>query len=299
MLPTISVINFSTNINDQAVQDAIRAVNRQITEDYLPIWGHGRKLFLHASTFDPADEDTLAEDPVRGESVLYLVDEGTLAGALGFHSLNSRGVPFGFVFTENVDEWTVTLSHEALELITDPTVNLFVPGPDPRDPDNSDKVVLHTYESCDAVERTSYEIDGIRVSNFLTPTYFSVGDEPGTRNDFLGVGVPSFGATPGSHIAFFDLDANNFVTFFGEQRARALMASKRAKFFDQEKPCRPDDETLMTILKTCRSQHEGLRTVTGVTRTSRYRDSALRMRGAQANVFRSLANRAGFSTDMM
>ena len=34
----------------------------------------------------------------------------------------------GFVFT-NLPDWTVTLSHEVLELIIDPTVNIFVPGP--------------------------------------------------------------------------------------------------------------------------------------------------------------------------
>ena len=48
-------------------------------------------------------------------------------------------------------------------------------------------VVLHTYEACDAVERLSYRIDEIAVSDFLTPNYFTIGDAPGTRNDFLGV----------------------------------------------------------------------------------------------------------------
>jgi len=296
-LPSISVINFSNNlVSDQEAQDAIRAVNRQIFEDYQPVWGHGRRLFLHAPTFSPADEATLAEDPVRGESVLYLVVEGTLEGALGYHSLNAGGIPFGFVFTEDVDEWTTTLSHEALELITDPTANLFVPGPDPRDPTNQDKVVLHTYESCDAVERAGYEIDGIRVSNFVTPTYFTVGDEPGTRNDFLGVGVTSFGASPGSHIAFFDLDANDFVTFFGEHRARSAMEARRAKDFDRAKPGRPGDAVLQTILKKCKKKNKKLGTVSGVTRTARYREAMMRMQGAQANVFRNLAKRAGLPT---
>jgi hypothetical protein len=276
-LPSISVINFSSNLDDQAVQDAIRAVNRQVNEDYLPVWGHGRILRFHAPTFDPADEETLAEDPVRGESVLYLVDEGTLEGALGYHSLNASGVPFGFVFTENVDEWTVTLSHEALELITDPTANILVPGPDPRDPENTDKVVLHAYESCDAVERTSYFIDGIRLSNFVTPAYFSIGDEPGTYNDFLGVGVTSFGATQDSHIAFFDLDANDWVTFFGARRAPFVAQAKRAEFYDLPKPSRPDDEILERILVGCKERFKGLGRVTAVSRTARYRDAAMRL----------------------
>lgn len=48
----------------------------------------------------------------------------------------------------------------------------------------------HAQEVCDAVERTSSEIDGLRVSNLVTPEYFRPNDALRTRNDFLGVGVP-------------------------------------------------------------------------------------------------------------
>jgi len=51
--------------------------------------------------------------------VLYLGDKANVDEALGYHDINHRGIPFGFVFTElskKMDEnWTVTLSHEALE----------------------------------------------------------------------------------------------------------------------------------------------------------------------------------------
>lgn len=275
-LPSISIINFSTNVTEQEAQDVIRAINRQVNEDYLPAWGHGRILRLHAPTFDPSDEDTLAEDPVRGESVIYLVNEATLPGALGFHSLNSLEVPFGFVFTEFGPEWPVTLSHEVLELITDPTANILVPGPDPREPD-SDKVVLHAYESCDAVERTSYEIDGVQVSNFVTPSFFFPGDAPGTRNDFLGVGVTSFGATPGSHLAFFDLEAGDWVTFIGEQAAPEAALARRAEHFACDYPSRPSDDKLQSVLAKCQKKHEPLKRLRAVSRTARYRDAALRL----------------------
>lgn len=277
-LPSISIINFSSQLSDQAVQDAIRVVNRQVVEDFMPVWGGGRNLRLHASPFDPTDESTLTEDPVQGESVIYLVDEGSLPGALGFHSLNGSEIPFGFVFTDSLADWTVTLSHEVLELIIDPTANVFVPGPDPRDPNNDQKVVLHTYEVCDAVERTSYEIDHTRVSNFLTPTYFAVGDAPGTRNDFLGVGVTSFGATQGSHLAFFDLSANEFIPdFIGERAPRMDVLSKRAMAFDREKPERLPEPTLGRVLRDCKEKYETLRPVRGITRTGRYLEAGRRM----------------------
>jgi hypothetical protein len=210
--PTISVVNFS-NLLEDSVQTAIRAINRQIQEDFAPIWGAVWDLRLHGSSFNADDIDSLVEEFVQGEAVLYIVDEAHLPGAAGYHALNGREIPYGFVFVTDPNDWTVTLSHEALELIIDPTVNVLVPGPDPR-PDRQNNIVLHTYEVCDAVERTSYLIDEVRVSNFITQQWFFPDDAPGTRNDFLGVGVPSFNATPNSHLTFLDL-AEGWVTFFG------------------------------------------------------------------------------------
>ena len=147
--PTISIVNFSA-LSDNDVQTAIRAVNRQIQEDFAPIWGTIWDLRLHGSSFNADDIDSLVEEFVQGEAVLYIVDEGHLPGAAGYHAMNGREMPYGFVFVTDPNDWTVTLSHEALELIIDPTVYVLVPGPDPR-PGKQDNIVLHAYEVCDAV----------------------------------------------------------------------------------------------------------------------------------------------------
>lgn len=279
-IPTLAIVNFS-DLTDQEVQDAIRVVNRQVTEDFMPTWGAGRILRLHASEFDPADPDTLAADPVQADSVIYLVNEGSVEGALGYHDMNAREVAVGFVFTQPGD-WTVTLSHEVLELIVDPSVNIFLPGPDPRDPGNADKWLLHSYETCDAVERTSYSIDGVWVSNFVTPSYFREGDAPGTRNDFLGIGVPSFGVTQGSHLGVIDPASGEWLEIWGRTAPSMKALANRAAAFDREKPKRPSDDALCKILcaynekpaKGCR----GLRNLQGITRTSRYQAGAGRVR---------------------
>ena len=77
----------------------------------------------------------------------------------------------------------MSLSHEALEMVADPDVNLLVVGPHPRTTGAS---ALFWYEICDAVQTETYLIDGVRVSNFLLPLYFTNTDEMGSRNDFLG-----------------------------------------------------------------------------------------------------------------
>jgi hypothetical protein len=280
-LPTLAIVNFTTTLQDNDVLEAIHAVNRQITENFIPIWGYGRTLEPLVPNFDPADPDQLAQERVPADSVIYLVDESSVPGALGFHDLNARDLPFGFVFVLDPDDWTTTLSHEVLELVLDPTANVLVPGPDPRNPQNT---VLHAYEACDAVERLSYSIGSIDVSDFVTPSYFTLGEAADSKNDFLGVGVPSFGATRDSHIAFLDLATGQFETVFGQHApAQRRMASK-VKAHDHPKPKRPSDETLGRLLSarvpTARGVGaEGVPVIRGITRTSRYREAATRVAG--------------------
>lgn len=257
-IPKIVVINFTTDISDRKVQHIVRAVNRQIIEDFMPIWGVGRELQLQASSFTPTlDEDILKEDIVRGSAAIYLVDQATVAGALGYHALNNAGVPYGFVYTDlsNGDDWSVTLSHEALELVLDPNVNALIIGPDPE---GSNDTVLHTYEVCDAVERTSYFIDEVEVSNFVTPAYFTIGDELGTRNDFLGIGVESFNALQNCHLAYLHLN-QGWKTFYGHSELKISKAKK--EFIRSDcKDAWPDDETLdEVVLKNANNTIQSMR----------------------------------------
>jgi len=214
----ISVINHTNGkISDEEVQRTLRAINRQIKEDFEPYWSLGAHLRLEGRSSQKPDKRTLSE--MRGDAVIYLWDEVNVEDALGYHDRNDSGIPFGFVFTELSrslgESWTVTLSHEALELVGDPEVNLLAMGPHPAEPRRD---VFHWYEMCDAVQTETYEIDGIEVSNFVLPLYFTGGDEVGGRNDFLGRShngktLKSFGVNPGGYVGFFDPQKGDYDTF--------------------------------------------------------------------------------------
>ena len=271
--PTISVANASNRLDDRDLQRAIRSVNRQLVEDFQPIWGRTWELMLHGSPTDFSDVDSLVEEHVRGEAVIYVVDEPNLAGAVGYHALNAAELPYGFVFLLG-DDWTITLSHEAMELIIDPTANVLVPGPDPRDHSN---IVLHAHEVCDAVERTSYLVDDVRVSNFVTPQWFFAGNAPGTRDDFLGVGVNSFDATPNSHLGFFDPSVNSWITYLGTTGSIMPRFHGRAEHFCSVRH-RPNEGSVNAVLldlqespPECLHAKVGeLRRMAGITRTDRH-----------------------------
>lgn len=223
----ISVINHTNgHISDAEAQGVIRAINRQITEDFEPYWSMGATLRLDGrSTLEP---DIQLPVDMRGDAVIYLWDEVNVPNALGYHDRNFQGVPFGFVFTEISEEigedWSVTLSHEALELVADPEVNLLVMGPHPADPNVT---VFHWYEMCDAVQAETYEIDGVAVSNFVLPLYFTSSEEFEGRNDFLGRAhdsqtLRSFQVNPGGYVGFFNPATGEHETFARREDREAL-----------------------------------------------------------------------------
>lgn len=214
----ISVINHTNGkISDAELQFVLRAINRQIAEDFEPYWSLGATLRLEGrSEKSPTKLEML---DLRGDAILYLWDKIDVKDALGYHDQSARGIPYGFVFTELAAElgepWSVTLSHEALELIADPEVNLLVMGPHPANPE---KTVFHWYEMSDAVQNETYDIDGVKVSNFVLPLYFTGSDEPGGRNDFLGTStngssLNSFGVNPGGYVGFYDPETGGHETF--------------------------------------------------------------------------------------
>jgi len=233
----ITVVNMSGSTTDAELQAVVRAVNRQIRDDFSAYWGMSATLRLEGKT-GSGKPDAVTLPEMRGDAVLYLWDDVDVEDALGYHARNAKGLPFGFVFKRVAEQagesWTVTLSHEALELIADPLANLLVAGPHPQEP----RTVFHWFEMSDAVQDETYRVDGIEVSNFVLPLYFTPDAENGSRNDFLGnrrdgSTLASFGVNPGGYIGFYDPQAQQDVTFARAGDATALKrltAKKRNAF---------------------------------------------------------------------
>jgi hypothetical protein len=210
----VSIVNRTASLADAEVLRVVRAINRQLAEDFEPHWQFGARLRLDGAGERPRESDgphLVKQTPDRrGDAVVYLVDHATVKDAEGYHDRNGGDVPCGFVFLEACaecnDPWSVALSHEVLELVADPMNNLTVQGPSPHDHRH---LVFHTFEVCDPVQAEYYEIEGVKVSNFVLPGWFTRGDAAGVRNDFLGrpepgATLPSFSMSPGGYLCFWD-----------------------------------------------------------------------------------------------
>lgn len=205
----ISIVNLTKTISDAEMQKVIRAINRQISEDFEPYWSFGATLRLEGSAGKVPNKESPSE--LRGDAILYLWNQADVEDALGYHDINAKGIPYGFVFTDLSkklgENWTVTFSHEALELVGDSQNNLLAQGPHPAHPGRE---VFHWFEMCDAVQSQTYTIDGVEVSNFVLPLYFTPGEQEGGRNDFLGIvdkkgnALTSFGVAAGGYVGFYD-----------------------------------------------------------------------------------------------
>lgn len=172
----ISIINECSVLTDAQVQPVVDAMQVQVHRDFAPAWGIDADLTYVPSGHTP--------DPQTWW--LVLLDNSDTAGALGYHDLTPVGLPLGKVFAKtDIDynlSWSVTASHELLEMLSDPDINLttFVQT-------SNTTGLLYAYENCDAVEDDSfgYEINGVKMSDFVLPCYFQR-SIPSIKWDFCG-----------------------------------------------------------------------------------------------------------------
>lgn len=229
----ISVINL-TNRPDSEIQNVIRAVNRQIREDFTPVWDINGVLRMEGHSGSKPSHKQVPD--MRGDAILYVWEKMDVADALGYHANNHRGIPYGIVsikLSEALNQpWSHTFSHEALELLSDPQCNLLVEGPHPQRERRKERV-FRWYEVCDPVQTEFYEIDGQVVSNFVLPLYFTEDDERSGRNAFHHhpkARLASFGVNPGGYVGYYDPKEGSHQTWAAEEDAvaQSLLATKRA-----------------------------------------------------------------------
>ena len=162
-IPVIAITNVSTCLNDAQVESVLPALQKQVSCDFKAYWDLGCSL-----TMLPKGQLV-----THGWWQVVTADTPDQAGALGYHEMSSTGTPLGKIFARfeiaNGSSWTVTLSHELLEMLADPWINWCAVGSDSQ---------VYALEVCDPVEadEVGYEIDGVLVSDFITPAWFEPTD---------------------------------------------------------------------------------------------------------------------------
>jgi hypothetical protein len=163
--------------------------------------------------------------PLSGSWWLVLLDDSDQANALGYHDMTSEGLPIGKVFAASDlkagTSWTVTASHELLEMLGDPNVNLtvFVQN-------TNTAGMLYAYEVCDACEDDSlgYRIDNVLLSDFVYPAWFeSFRSEGSTQFDRMSKLHNPFQLAIGGYIGVFNVATGSGWTQKIDQRPMNVM----------------------------------------------------------------------------
>jgi hypothetical protein len=157
-LPVIAITNASTCLTDLQVFDGDSSVAATDHCGFQSLLGRGLPAGVPGQG---------AGTP--GRMVADFRDNPDQAGALGYHELTSRRTHLEKVFS-GLDVRTgvscnVTPSHELLEMLADPWINWCAQGTDGK---------IYALEVCDTAEsdKLGYEIDGVMVSDFITPAWF-------------------------------------------------------------------------------------------------------------------------------
>lgn len=199
----ICVINRLSTANqlnqDQEIIPTLRAIQKQLNEEFKHYWGLGAKLYY-------APPGVAA--PTNMWSSL-LLDTSDIAGALGYHDANAQGIPQCKTFIKTAKnsgaQWSATLDHEILEMLTDTW------GMESFFQDfTSGMKRLVAKEICDMTEadKYGYKKDGILLSNFATQYWFHAFEDVAEydndiRYDYRGIIKKSFTTLPGCHQSYY------------------------------------------------------------------------------------------------
>jgi hypothetical protein len=229
----IALVSLTSEISDRDLLRAGAAVQKQLTRDFTPIWGLPATLDTFADlssvpsdyhlvvVFSDAQELVGRLDAAVGaEYAAQLVDDFERDRLTGLHLNAFTRQPFALV--EASDAWSVTISHEVLEMVADPYGNRLIAAANPLDPAERVKYLL---EVCDPCQAVWYPVNGVPVSDFYTPRYFDPVEPDAVRYSFTGALTKPLEILDGGYVSWIDPDDSGLYQLQAGATAPVRMAS--------------------------------------------------------------------------
>jgi hypothetical protein len=161
IIPTIACFNKATTPLGVNFSALIQAMQSYVDEFVAPVWGTPAKL-VQTTDFQA---DAWA---------MVFLDDADQPGALAYHDLTPDGLPLSKMFVRTTlqsnSPVSLSASHELVEMLVDPAINLMSTGPD--------QTSMYAYESADPVEDLIFAVGGMAMSDFVYPAYFEVFRKP-------------------------------------------------------------------------------------------------------------------------
>jgi hypothetical protein len=193
----IAILNQSTLITDDQASAMTQAIATQVRMDAAPLWDRSPAAVIFYT--DPK----AVPETAHGIAIVDTIQDQP-QGVLGFHTEDQGGKLWGVVAAKpeldnqgqpTTGDWSVSsvLSHEVLEMYIDPNCNLWA---------NDGQGKAYSFEVCDPVEAPTYDVNGVSVSNFVTPAWFDPQAAATAQFDKLGKLTAPFGILKGGYVVF-------------------------------------------------------------------------------------------------
>jgi hypothetical protein len=200
MLQNKIVLADTTGTIDPTVMAAAaEALNVQVTRDLPQFWNV-------SATVSYGPDPNVIPQGVWPVLIVASLDDGEG----GYHQ-TQQSQPYAKVLnTPGSDEWNIDASHEIVEMLVDPygsrlQASVAVELVDGQIMDVAGKLE-YLVEACDPCEANAlaYAIDGIMVSDFITPSFYDFAAMPNGRYSFTGAVTAPRQILPGGYITWVD-----------------------------------------------------------------------------------------------
>ncbi len=199
----VGLTDTTGTIDTQTMAAVAAALNIQVTHDLPQFWP------VNATVSYLPDHKKVPQGvwPVQ-------VVRSLPPGEGGYHTTRHNQPYAKVIATPGSDEWTVDASHETIEMLVDPAGNRLQTSTAIAITDNKigDSTGQFEYlvEACDPCEADpyTYQIEGVTVSDFLTPHFYDLNPAPGARYSFTGAITAPRQILPGGYISWIDPETN-------------------------------------------------------------------------------------------
>ena len=205
----LAVVSESKSVKLADLAAPVAALQIQITRDFVPVWRRPATI---------AALPKLVDVPLDHWPVI--VRDDIPYDAQGIH-LDRNGLPFSLVLYD--PSWSLTTSHEVLEMLGDPLGRRTRTAPSIKAGQGQ---VRYLVEVCDPSEASdfAYDINGVTVSDFYFPAFFDAAKTDGRRYSFTGAITAPRKVLKGGYLSWQDPATGHWwqQTYFGTRKFRDL-----------------------------------------------------------------------------
>ena len=207
LLVQVALVSEIGEISGPELARVSAALQKQALRDFGPFW----EVQATVDGFGRLEDVPLGYWPMIVE-----LDIG-FAGAAGIH-LDKDGQPFALI--EYSDSWSLTASHECLEMLADPFGDRLIAGDSIKEDQGRVEYLVEVSDPSEAQE-FAYTANGVLVSDFYTPRFFDPVAAPGVRYSFTGAITEPRQVLEGGYLSWHDPVSDRWwqQTWFGGAQA--------------------------------------------------------------------------------